>query len=256
MIGGGRVDRTTLLVAPRRVAHSSSPGEIPRMTERRYTETEVAEILERATNAGDVPAHRGSGAGLSLVELQAIGTEVGISADRIDVAARSLDTAPSARTTRMLGMPLGVQDGVALSRRLTDEEWDLMVVAARETFAARGTLHSDGDFREWTNGHLAMMLEPSADGQQLRFQTRNGVAESMLYMGFGFGSFGMALLAGGAFVSGPKAAKLIAMGSIFLGMGAIAAVAGAARLPSWARRRREQMQRLSRRAIAMIAATR
>ena len=59
---------------------------------RRYDEDEIAEILERATtNVGAVqPATTGSGQGLTLEEIQEIGSEVGIAPTRISDAAQAM----------------------------------------------------------------------------------------------------------------------------------------------------------------------
>jgi hypothetical protein len=47
-----------------------------------------------------------------------------------------------------------------------------IVVTLRETFEARGRLQRDGSFRQWTNGNLQALLEPSATGHRLRLSTR------------------------------------------------------------------------------------
>ncbi len=108
---------------------------------RRYSESEVARILERATvvddSTGPTPA---SADGLTLAELEDIGREVGIPAERIVEAASTLDVEPAARATdrRLLGLRVGVGRTVYLDRSLSDSEWARLVVDLRETFDARG----------------------------------------------------------------------------------------------------------------------
>lgn len=58
-------------------------------SERRFTEVEVREILERATDDNVTPASP-LGEGLSLAELKGIGEDVGIDSGRIEEAARAI----------------------------------------------------------------------------------------------------------------------------------------------------------------------
>ncbi|MEP6590461.1 MAG: hypothetical protein ABJC19_04680 [Gemmatimonadota bacterium] len=222
------------------------------MTDRRYTDAEIAEIFRRAAASQPLLPDRTNHDGLSLSQLQEIGREVGIPVDRVANAAYSLEQVAQPVTRTLVGLPIGVRDSVDLDRRLSDAEWDQMVIAARECFSARGTLRQEGEFRQWTNGHLAMMLEPTPTGHRIRLQTRNGQAEGLMRGGMLISSFGVAMAAAGALTTSAKAAKFLTMGSLFLGMGLIAAAAGAARLPGWARRRREQMGGLVAKAQHMI----
>ena len=58
------------------------------MTERRFSDAEVAQIFERATSGHGLQTTH-AGEGMTLVELQSIGKEVGIPADEIARAALS-----------------------------------------------------------------------------------------------------------------------------------------------------------------------
>ena len=74
------------------------------MSERRFTDEEVREVLRRAVE--DVPGTAlASGDGLTLSELEAIGAEVGIDAERIERAVWSMDHAPGQSGGRLLGGP-------------------------------------------------------------------------------------------------------------------------------------------------------
>src|SRR6266550_3035358 len=75
---------------------------------------------------------------------------------------------------------------VNLNRRLTDEEWERLVVQLREVFNARGRTRSDGSLRQWTNGNLQVLLEPTETGHRLRFRTTHGGARAAIGMGFAF----------------------------------------------------------------------
>src|SRR6185436_16115829 len=125
-----------------------------------------------------------------------------------------------------LGLPIGVARTVHLNRRLTDEEWERLVVQLREVFNARGRTRSDGSLRQWTNGNLQVLLEPTETGHRLRFGTVHGAARAAIVAissAVG-GHFGEAL---------PGIATML-----FGGLGMI--TSGAVRLPRWARLRQRQ----------------
>lgn len=209
---------------------------------RRYTEEEMRAIFARATEAEpevERPALAPAG-GMTLEELQGIGQEVGISAERVAQAATALDRSPSAAIVRRLaGLPIGVGRTVELGRRLTDDEWDRLVSELRETFDARGTVRQEGGLRHWTNGNLQVYLEPSGDGHRLRLRTVKGSALAFMRMGAGFvagsGIVALALAMGGRL--GDQGAGLLMVAIA----GAIAVVGSAVRLPGWARERARQM---------------
>ncbi len=220
--------------------------------ERRYSETEVEEILRRATERRHALARRDSGEdGLTLAELQEIGSEVGISPVALAEAARALDRPPAIRRT--LGLPLSVGHQVPLSRPPTDEEWEHLLTDLRETFRARGKARSEGRVREWSNGNLHALVEPTAGGWRLRMGTTKGSARPLL--GMGAGMLGLALifwvlaLVGVVIGSDPteSVGVLAAVGTAFLG-------AGALQLPGWARERRRQMEAVGDRAAARLDA--
>lgn len=213
------------------------------MPDRRYTDDEVAEIFRRAT-AEPPPRHAGS-EGMSLVQLQEIGREVGLAPETVASAARSLDTpAPTAPET-LLGLPIGVRYAVELDRRLSDDEWDQLVVAARDTFAARGVLRTDGAFRQWTNSNLQMLLEPSTGGHRLRFQTLNGHARRMILAGTGLLGV-VVVVTGVTVVSGvPDAAERLTGLVIPALIGAAMLSRGLWGLRAWAARRARQFRELA-----------
>ena len=222
------------------------------MPERRFNEAEVAAIFERAATREEpgrqlVPA----GDGLTLGQLQDIGREIGLAPDVIADAAASLDHREQVATRRVMGLPLGVERTVQLRRRLTDEEWERLVVQLREIFDARGVMRQDGSLREWRNGSLQALLEPTDDGQRVRLRTFKSNAPGAMIGGL--------LLTGAAWVGMTSAVLSGAVGD--LGMMVALASAGtaglgmmgitAARLFPWSRRRREQMAEVAARIAAM-----
>ncbi|HKJ03198.1 MAG TPA: hypothetical protein VJ997_12105, partial [Longimicrobiales bacterium] len=133
-------------------------------SERRYSDDEVSEILDRATEAQlSRPPAGGGSAGLTLHQLQEIGREVGIPEGVITRAATSLDQPrPKAVANQtFLGQTIGVGRVVDLPRPLTDQEWNRLVVDLRETFNAKGRISGQGAFRQWSNSNLQALLEPT-----------------------------------------------------------------------------------------------
>src|SRR5258705_4298005 len=143
------------------------------MPERHYSDDEVAAIFRVAAEGAESQTVAGDHAdGLTLRDLEGIAREVGISPLAVARAAQALDR-PSGRviSQTFLGLPIAVERTVALDRRLTEPEWERLVVELRRVFHARGTVHADGSLRGWSNGNLHAMLEPTSTGYQLRLGT-------------------------------------------------------------------------------------
>jgi len=155
------------------------------MAERRYNDKEIAAIFRAAAEEGPQSPQRevARDEGLTLAELQSIGTEVGISSEAVAQAARAVDVRLGAASRTFLGLRIGVARTVNLNRRLTDEEWERLVVQLREVFNARGRTRSDGSLRQWTNGNLQVLLEPTETGHRLRFGTLHGGARASIGAG-------------------------------------------------------------------------
>lgn len=219
------------------------------MTERRFSDAEIAQIFERATSGHALQASHAS-EGMTLAELQSIGREVGIPAEQIARAALSLSS-EAKPTQRILGMTTGVAHTVHLARKLTDEEWERFIVVVRETFNARGTMTSQGSLKHWSNGNLQVWLEPTEVGHRVRFQTAKGNAPWTLGAGLLMSAVSVigettAVLTGVAHDLG-LVASFGVLGVI--GIGAVATTA--LRLPLWASARQAQMEELGARVSAM-----
>jgi hypothetical protein len=214
------------------------------MTDRRYNDEEVAAIfLTAAENPGTAPVQTPRNEGLTLADLQEIGREVGIAPDAVALAAQSLELRRQAVARTFLGLPIGVERTVPLNRWLTDGEWEQLVVELREVFRARGTVRSYGSLRQWTNGNLQALLEPTATGHRLRLGTvkgdaRTGMAGGLAIIGVS-AAVAIAGAVGGQFAPAvPGIALLLVTG---LGLFANSAL----RLPSWARLRGRQMEAIA-----------
>jgi hypothetical protein len=218
------------------------------MSERRYSEDEVAAIFERAAEAQKTaPRQLHPSEGMRLADLQEIGREVGLPPELVAQAARSIDRSGHPTSRTILGLPIGVGRTVELDRRLSDEEWEHLVVDLRETFDARGTVRYDGAFRQWTNGNLHVLLEPTATGHRVRLRTIKGNSRSLITAGLA--SLGVAAV---MVVVTALEGQLGDTGSLS-GVGFLSAMAlgmlglGAFSLPGWARTRRRQMEAVAER---------
>lgn len=218
--------------------------------DRRFDEREVAYILERATAdaAADeaeqaaLPASRG----LSLAEIQEVATAVGLPAAAVERAAAAVargDMTPTARRT-LLGVPVGVSRSIALGRPITDMEWDRIVVELRETFTATGVVTRQGSIREWRNGNLRAILEPTPSGHRLRLSTLRSDAALLLRVGAVTATLGVifATIYTVLGINDPKPWTAVAM---LLGLGVFPVIRNALLLPGWARERAAQMEGLS-----------
>lgn len=214
------------------------------MTDRRYDDDEAAEIFRKAAEGPQsLPSQTSGEVGMTLAELQDIAREAGISPDAVASAARSLEIQPRASGRTFLGLPIGVERTVALDRKLSDDEWERLVVQLREIFHARGRVSSTGSFRQWTNGNLQVLLEPTAGGQRLRLSTTKGNAVATMLFGAAMLGIGV-VMAIAATMSGHLADATTGI-AIFAGGGVVTIANGALRLPGWARLRERQMEAIT-----------
>jgi hypothetical protein len=225
---------------------------------RRYQEQEIALILEQASAAQERAQDQGAVAlpttdahGLTLQQLQEIGTDVGIAPEFVERAARAVDRGDLVPTQRRtwLGLPVGVARTIDFGRTVSDAEWDRIVVTLRETFEARGRLQRDGSFRQWTNGNLQALLEPSATGHRLRLSTRKSDVTPRVLIGAAMLLNSAVILFTG--VLGPNGLTTSAMIGV-----AVTGVIGLASLlsvglvlPRWARTRAAQMEHIAARTL-------
>jgi hypothetical protein len=214
------------------------------MPDRRYNDDEVAAIFAKAAEGPQSPPLQAArDEGMTLAELQDIGREVGIAPEAVASAAKSLELRPQAAARSLLGMPIGVARTIELHRRLTEGEWEALVVQLREVFDARGSVSSNGSFRQWTNGNLQALLEPTANGHRLRLSTVKGNIGFSMVAGAAMIAVGVtsAFTAAAAGHAGTAAAEA----GIFFLLGVGTIVTNAVRLPRWARLRGRQMDAIA-----------
>ena len=221
------------------------------MTEkRRYSDEEISAIFEQAAEAQEA-AHRSRphGEGLTLAELQEIGRETGITPEFIARAAADVDRAPQREPrATLLGLPVGVARTADVPGPLSDAAWDRLVVDLRATFQAAGTVKRDGSLREWRNGNLHVLAEPTASGHRLHFRTRKGNAQQSLTLSFFFLLMGTVFLSLFAAQGAPEPGMMVIM-SLFVAAGLGGAGITAYQLPRWATERERQMEAIAARAV-------
>ncbi len=228
--------------------------------DRRYSEDEVAQILEAATEAreeGDRSLPRGDGVpsqgdGLTLAELQDIGREVGIPGESIELAASRLGSAAASPPVKFLGKPIGVGRTVHLDRPLSDREWAIFVADLRETFDAQGRLRQEGAFRQWTNGRLQALLEPTDSGERLRLRTAKTGARASLIVGVTMSTLGAGVVALSSLASG--GVSILGLFGLANLLGGLSIGSRWLRLPRWAATRERQMEEVSDRLVAALSA--
>lgn len=214
------------------------------MTERRYDDDEIAAIFLAAAEGpqtAPVPVRRDEG--LTLADLQEIGREVGIAPESVARAAHSLARRGQAASQTFLGLPIGVERTIALDRRLSDEEWEHLVVELRQVFGAGGTVRSDGSLRQWTNGNLQALLEPTATGHRLRLRTIKGDARA--WMNAGLATVGASAAVAIASATGAQLSQAVPGIVLLLTLGVGMFANAALQLPTWARLRGRQMDAIT-----------
>jgi len=221
------------------------------MSERRFSEDEVAEILARATRPesgpggvhpvpADPPSTRSGG--FTLAELQDIGREAGIPPGCITEAARAVGSSgsPEAADT-FLGTPRTLNQGVPVQGPMDDEAWERVVALLREVFGGKGESTRDGRLRSWRWKDVEAHLEPDpgGDGWRLRVTAWESAARIGFRVGGGLALFG-GLSVGVVLLTGvdPSAAWV---GGLLALLGVGIGASGALALPRWARRRAGQI---------------
>ncbi len=236
------------------------------MSERRFDDDEVREILDRATEIRETPALPASAAaraepghGLTLRDVQEVAAEVGISPERVAEAAQALlvDRAalPAPRTS--FGVPISVAHAVRLPRMLDPDEWDRFVVRLRDTFEAAGEVRTEGSLQTWSNGHLQVLLEPLDEGARLRFQSLDNDSKQYLDGGLAMGVSGLLLAAFMGILSAGAGKPIpMALFGIMAGLPAVGAgmwAVGRAKAAKWLPRRDEEFHRLGAEAQRVVS---
>lgn len=219
------------------------------MQDRRYDEAEVRRIMQLATTQPDAGNRAAASHGLTLAEVQSIGSEIGVDAVAIERAAAALDAVPQS-PRRSLGMRIEVNHQAPLPRAPTDVEWMRIVSDLRSTFRAQGSVATGAGVREWRNGNLFVTIEPSAAGYRIRSGTIKGDANAVNALGATGLAAGAAVFASMIAAGEPHVAFVVP--ALFGASGAGAFLANMLRLPRWAEQRERQLAQVSARADALL----
>jgi hypothetical protein len=220
------------------------------MSERRYTQDEVSAIFERASETERTLPASAEGAGLTLAELHDIARQVGMSPESVSLAAQSLDQPAAPAAAKIFGISLGVARTVELDHKLSDSDWEALVADLRTTFQARGRLRIDGPFRQWTNGNLSALVEPTPNGHRLRLQSLKEDARSLILGGTVLAGVAALVTIVFVFARGHSAAPSGA--SAMVGAGLAMVLFGVWRASGWARIRAAQFEEI----IARVTSSR
>ncbi len=129
---------------------------------RRFTDQEVAQVLQRATELEDRrPTELPTAPGLSLADLHEIGREVGLGPDVVDAAVRSVEANARPRVAPGLVAPLSAKlswdvpgslerDDLERLIRLVEEKVDLTGTVSEALGTVRWTSHPRGNKFERT----------------------------------------------------------------------------------------------------------
>ena len=151
---------------------------------RRYSEQEIAAIFEKAAKEQEeAQKYRQTRDGLSLEELQRIGATAGIDPEYVARAAAFMESHPEELPLKYYaGLPYEVGRSVDLPSSFSDKDWDLLVVDLRDTFEASGKVTVSGSLRQWKNGNLQALVEPTEKGYRLRLTTKKGSLRGIFTM--------------------------------------------------------------------------
>ena len=225
---------------------------MPRNRERTYKDHEVRQILDLAIGEEDGSVQPlGSPDGMTLVQLQDVGREVGLPLERIAQAVAAFEGrgVAVARSTT-LGLPTTVGRVVALPRSPSDREWELLVAELRTTFGAKGEITSHGGLREWSHGALHLFIEPTETGHRLRF-TDSSAAVVGIVLGGLLLAFALLILVVLLGKTDPGSRLAV---PAFFGLFGGGLVAGSAiSLPKWARKQETRMEHISQHAVSLLS---
>ncbi|MGE0440393.1 MAG: hypothetical protein AB7L66_07595 [Gemmatimonadales bacterium] len=218
---------------------------------RRYTDQEVARILQRATEIEEQrPPEVAAAQGLTVAQLHEIGRDVGLTPELIDAAVRSVGTRgrPSLRSS--LVSPLSAKLAWQVSQPMSRTGLDQLLRAVEDQTDLTGTVTEALGTVRWTSvprGHkfertVQVTVTPTDTDTRLQVVSRYpGGLRAILHLlpGMWGGMAGGVAAASAAL--GVAAGLGVVVGSIGLGMGI-----GRSIWQFLARRNRKQVERLAR----------
>ncbi len=224
--------------------------------ERRYHQEEIAAIFKQAAEVQEAAQRKLSPSeGLTLAELQQIGKEAGITPAFIAQAAAAVNqTTPALPSTTYFGLPISVARTVDLPGPFSDKDWEQLVVDLRTTFRATGEIRRDGSLRQWKNGNLQALIEPTESGHRLVLRTRKGSAQPALLGGLALLMLGLTMILAMGFSRGFRLVDDTFIATLFAVLGLGIGGSTMLRLPGWVEERGQQMEEIAARVMQRLAA--
>ena len=200
---------------------------------RRYDEDQAAEILAHASRNEVERVPASPGRGLTLREIQEIGLEVGIPAEDVSAAARTLEESGGSRSLlRSVRRESAMTRVVTLPSPPSQDQWDRIVVRLREVFGGPGSVEHSGALRSWSDEGVAVHGEPVEGGYRLRIDARDDSAVQAVGVGVSAVVVGLIMAAGLAVSGAGDAFTYGASGLVGL-VGAISTAHGRLALSRW-----------------------
>jgi hypothetical protein len=221
--------------------------------ERKYQEHEIREILDLAIGTdGAHPESFPAVDGLTLLELQEVGREVGLPPNRITQAVAAFEgRGESVPRGTTLGLPTSVGSIVSLPRSPSEREWELLIAELRTTFGGKGVVTSQGSLREWSNGTVHAFIEPTQSGHRLRLEDSRVAAIGGLALGGFLLAFALLILVVLLGKDDPGYRFAVPVFFSLIGGGLIAG--SLVPLPRWAREQERRMEHINRHAVSLLA---
>ncbi|MEM7278468.1 MAG: hypothetical protein AAF385_10115 [Pseudomonadota bacterium] len=221
--------------------------------DRKYSEKEIAAIFKYAASAQELAGEPSNAEeGLSLAELQKIGEGSGIQAEFIARAAAALDGGQTGIIQELaFGKPVALKKTIALKEKMSDDQWERIVVDMREVFGTHGHLSQEGSFRKWVGHDVQVNVEPdNTTGYRVRIEAgeqRRGAIDLALGMGVIFFLMSMIFWFQAFFLD--RMIPAIVGPGIMMLIASLAPMFLLARLPKLARRRISQIETISARIL-------
>lgn len=212
------------------------------MSQRRYTEKEIASIFKQASEAQEAAQRQlQQSEGLTLEEIAAIGKEAGITPEFIAQAAANVDRKVEKQPAETyLGIPYSTSRTIDIPGSFTDDDWTQLVTKLHDTFQVHGNITQQGATRKWQAEGIKVLVEPAGEGYRARLSALNeqhrGILVGATVM-FVMGLFFLAIVASKGDLLTAKA-MFVSMFSI-VGMGAFGG--SSLKLSKWRREQEAKM---------------
>ena len=123
------------------------------MSDRRFTDREVALVLRRAAELDKASPGGGTGRGLSVADLQEIAAEVGIEPSLVTRAVEEMESRGSLEPLALLGPPAVRREIHAVPAELTREQLKELIRIMDRDIPAQGTVTEALDSVRWTSSN-------------------------------------------------------------------------------------------------------